>query len=536
MNTLNEDVKTHLTIANGLFSKKMTLDTRNQEIANNFYIERSDFTEHRDIGDVFADHLYTSYPLVAQRELSDQIGAMLRPKSVEWYSMGMIDKDDEDHAARAWFDHKQKRMRRIMYDPRANFQRATKEGDRDYACFGNCVISIIPNRERTGISYRSYHLRDVAWNDDSEGNVAAKYCKRKYTIYQLEELFGDKISQTLKNTKDKMTEVRCMHMIVPALQYGVKTTLKNRSIFIDVDNEFEFENIGYATDYYITPRWATISTSQYAYSPAMIAGLPDARLFQDMTRVLLEAGEKAVDPPMIAVEEMIRSDISIYAGGVTYVDADYDEKLGEVLRPLGIDRSGIPIGMEMGDRTQQALAKALYLDKFSLPVYNEMTATESSIRQAEHIRQIMPIFEPMEEEYSAPLCEETFNVAWRMGLLGNVNDIPESLQRSPDYRFSFISPLSESEDRKATNQFFAAQEVVRAAAELNPGFIHNIDINKAGRAAIEGTGADQDWLRDPDEVEAIQQEEAEKQRMAQDVAMAGQGAESLQKVQELANG
>jgi hypothetical protein len=535
---VNEDVKNYITASEKLFSDKLTLDARNQEIAENFYIERADFTATRDAGNVFADHLYTSYPLTASRDLSDQMGSMLRPKSSEWFSMSMIDDSLEDHAAREWLQHKVKIMRRAMYDPSSHFQRATKEADRDYVNFGNCVLSCIPNRDRNGLLFRNYHLRDVAWNEDAYGNIDSKYCKHKYTISQLKALFKDRCHDKVKNAapSDQMREVCVLHVVVTNPDYGTKSKLKNLSMYIDLDNNHLMESTPIATNYYIIPRWATISGSQYAYSPAMIAALPDARLFQDMTRVLLEAGEKAVDPPMIATENAVRSDISIMAGGITYVDEDYDERLGAALRPLGIDRSGIPLGMEMADRTQQMLAKALYLDKFTLPVYNEMTAYEAGIRSQEYIRTIMPIFEPIEEEYSAPLCQEVFDVMWNMGWMGSIYDIPESLQRSPDYQFKFISPLSQSEDRAAVGKFQALSEVISVASNIDPTFVMNIDIDKAGRAAIQGAGADQEWLNNEDEVAEMKAAEMQRQQMMQEAQMIEQGANAVESLQAVSNG
>lgn len=535
---MNEDIKQHISISEKLFADKLTLDSRNQEIAENFYIERADFTVTRDIGNVFADHLFTSYPLTASRDLSDQMGAMLRPKSTSWFSMGMIDDKLEDHESKEWLQHKSSLMRRAMYDPSSHFQRATKEGDRDYVNFGNCVLSVIANQDRNGLQYRNWHLRDVAWNEDHNGAVEAKYCKRKYTIRQLKGLFGDKCHDNVKNAdaKDAMKEVRCLHVVVPNDQYGITTKLKNISMFIDIDNNHPMEITPIATNYYIIPRWATISGSQYAYSPAMIAALPDARLFQDMTRILLEAGEKAVDPPMIATQGAVRSDISLMAGGITYLDADYDERLGNALRPLSIDRSGIPLGMELADRTQQMLAKALYLDKFTLPVYNEMTAYEAGIRAQEHIRTVMPIFEPIEEEYNAPLCQETFDVMWSMGWMGGVHEIPEALQRSPDYQFKFISPLSQSEDRADVGRFQAVSEVINVAAAIDPSFAYNVDLSKAGRAAIQGAGAPEEWLNSVDEVDKAKARDAEQARIQQEMQMVADGADTLGAVQAVSNG
>ncbi len=533
---INEDAKEHIKISSKLFEQKATLDARNQEIAENFYVERADFTVTRDIGNVFADHLFTSYPLVASRDLSDQIGSMLRPKSVDWFSMALLDDASEDHAARQWMQHKAKLMRRAMYDPSSQFQRATKEADRDYVNFGDCALSVTLNKANNGLLFRNWHLRDIAWSENDEGVIDVKYCKRKYTIKTLKETFGDSVHESIKTCKDQLKEISCLHIVVPNSQYGIKTKLKNVSLFVDCDNEHIMEAKGLATNYYIIPRWATVSGSQYAYSPAMIAALPDARLFQDMTRILLEAGEKAVDPPLVATEEAIRSDISIISGGITYVDADYDERLGQVLRPLGIDRSGIPLGMEMADKTQQMIAKALYLDKFSLPVYNEMTAYEAGIRASEHIRTIMPIFEPIEEEYNAKLCQEIFDVMWRAGWMGSVYDIPESIQRSPDYQFKFISPLTQAEENKKTNQFFSVQQVIQAAASINPGFVHNVDIDRAGREAIQGVGANETWLRDEEDVAQAQEADQQMQMAGQAAQAVNVGAEALSSARQAVNG
>lgn len=519
---MNQDIKTHLDFAKRLFESKLQLHTLWQEIADNFYPERANFTVTRSLGDDFASHLYSSYPLVKSRDLSDQIGAMLRPKSTPWFEMGLIDDRYEDQAAKQWFENAVRIMRRAMYDPTAKFQRATKENDRDFCNFGNCVFSVVLNKKRNGLLYRNHHLRDVAWCEGAYGNIDRKYVKWKMTKDQMTSLFGDKVHDNVKNCKDGSKEFQCMHMVVPAESYGIKTTLPNVSLWVDVDNEHELEAIPYAHEYYRISRWATCSDSQYAYSPAMIAALPDARLFQDMTRVLLEAGEKAVDPPMVATDQVIRSDLSLYAGGVTYVDRDYDEKLGQALRPLSIDRSGIPLGMDMADRVQLQLAQALYLDKFNLPAQNEMTAYEASIRFEEYRRTILPIFEPMEEENSAQLVQETFDVMFRAGAFGNLYDIPESIRENPDYEFKFISPITESEDQKKVNRFFAVQQVLQSAATIDPGVVTNLNTNRAVREAIEGAGADADWLVEEEEAVAAQLQYQQRQQAQKEMEMADQ--------------
>jgi hypothetical protein len=91
--------------------------------------------------------------------------------------------------------------------------------------------------------------------------------------------------------------------------------------------------------YYVIPRWQTVSGSQYATRPPPVCALPDARLLQAMTYTLLEAGEKATSPPIIATQNVVRSDVALYAGGITWVDEEYDEKTRRRAAPA---RAGLP--------------------------------------------------------------------------------------------------------------------------------------------------------------------------------------------------
>ena len=74
------DIKQLRETVDNLFAKRDTLMIRWQELAENFYPERAEFTLRRDIGDQFADNLMSSYPLMLRRDLADQFGAMLRPR------------------------------------------------------------------------------------------------------------------------------------------------------------------------------------------------------------------------------------------------------------------------------------------------------------------------------------------------------------------------------------------------------------------------------------------------------------------------
>src|SRR3546814_9945607 len=81
----DRDTKDAIEHGDALFTKRQPLLSLWQEIADNFYVERSHFTLSRSLGAEFASHLTTSYPPPAGRELGNAFGSMLRPTEKPWF-------------------------------------------------------------------------------------------------------------------------------------------------------------------------------------------------------------------------------------------------------------------------------------------------------------------------------------------------------------------------------------------------------------------------------------------------------------------
>ena len=516
--------------ADQLFSKRLPLLSLWAEIASNFYPERDDFLGVRNVGDEMARNLMTSYPVIARRQLGDAFGAMLRPSAKEWFHIRTARPDKEDTTSKQWLEWCSKFTKNVMYDKRAVFARATKEADHDFASFGQAVISIELNPDRDGVLYRCWHLRDVAWMEDVTGKATTIFRKWKPTVSELCKLFKNvhpKVREKLQKTP--FDEVNVIHCIMPSENYeglegGKKHNQPFVSCYIDVDHDHEMECVGSWTPHYAIPRWSTVSGSQYAHSPAVVAALPDARLIQQVTRVLLEAGEKATNPPMVAVQEAIRGDVSIYAGGITWVDAEYDERLGEVLRPMTHDKSGLQFGMEWAQDLRTQLADAFYLSKLNLPPVGgpDMTAYEVGQRVQEFIRNALPLFEPMEADYNGQVCEQTFEL-----MLHNVPEIRQSLPKNlanAETEFEFESPLRDAMEKIKVGQFLEAQQVLAAAIQLDPSVALIVDNHKATRDVLEAV-VPAAWLRTDADTQAMAADQAAQQQSQQLLAMMQQGAD-----------
>lgn len=499
-------------LAAELFTKRSPLMLLWQEIAENFYPERADFTFTRTLGTDFAANLMTSYPVLCRRDLGDQLGSMLRPTAKGWFHIVPQNQRLEDNDALRWLQNAAQIQRRAMYDRPTQFTRATKEGDHDFAAFGQCAVSVELNYRTNALLYRTYHLRDVTWIENEDGDVGGVFRMWRPQARTLARLYPATCHQQMLNiaAKTPFEEIECVHMVVDADMYTGDPVGPNAPrrgdqprflICYDIANDNVLEAVPIWNRHYVIPRWQTVSGSQFSYSPATVAALPDARLIQAMTMTLLEAGEKIASPPMIATQEAVRSDVNLYANGITWVDIEYDERLGDALRPLTLDAKGMPISLEMLQDSKRMIAQAFFLNKLSLPMRTpEMTAYEVGQRIQQYIRDALPIFEPMEQSYNGGLCDESFDLLFRNGAFGSPREIPKELQ-GVELSFRFESPLHDAIEQQKGQKFLEMKGLLAQAVEIDQSTAHIPDVVEALRDALNGIGVPARWMRTEGEYE-----------------------------------
>mgnify|MGYP001598300753 CR=1 FL=1 len=536
--------KDFIDLGNRLYTAKEPLDQLNQDIAEQIYPPRADFTTTLNLGDEHAADLNDSFPMLLHRELADSMSAMLRPKGKAWFKCTTLDEDvDADVDNARFLEYIGTTMRRKLYDARSKFIRATKEGDRDYCAFGMCVISVEEAPKRNHLYLRSHHLRDCAWLENDIGEIDHLHRKEMYTARKMKLAFGEKnLHQTIKTAceKEPNKEFAVRIVVMPADEYdytggdgkgGKKLPFK--ICYIDIDNCKILREGGLPDFPYVVPRWQTLSGSQYAFSPAAMTSLPDARMAQMMAHILLEAGEKAVDPPIMATEEAVR-EVNIAAGAISWLDQKYDERFGEAMRPLKIEgdfRTGFALRQDL----RELLSRAFFIDRLKLPeATKEMTAYEVSQRIEEHVRNLLPLFEPIEIEYNTRLLDKTFSVLRNMGVF-DWGMMPEGLQDA-DITWAFESPLQEAQSRLLAQK--GEETLSKVFAAKQSGFIKVDPVHgdKIVKDIVRGINGPSTWRKsaEEEEAEAEQFEMMEKMKAtlagaAQEIGTAGQVAEQVGK-------
>lgn len=527
-------------IGDSLFSKRQPVVTLWQELAENFYPERADFLVKLSLTDSFAANLVSSAPVLARRDLANQLQAMLRPRGKQWFGLTPEDKKlEEDSEVTEFNKWLVERQRKFMDDARAQMQRATKQADNDYTTFGQAILSVEPVIETSTLLYRSWHLRDVAFSENNHGVVDNIHRNWSPTFRQIAKEYGlEKLHSSVRENaeKDPEHELKTRHVIIPFDEYDWKPekTFRTRTdrfkfmkICVDIENQHIIYERPTEDHPYIIPRWQLVSGSPYAHSPAAHYALPDARTLQAISYTMLQAGELTVNPNMVATQEVVRSDVDIRPGGITWVDAEYDERLGEALRPMSRDTSGLKFGVDVADRHLAMVHEAFFLNKINLPpMSGDMTAYEVQVRTQEYIRNALPLFEPMETEYNAPLCEKTFNVLMRMGAFGDTRKWPEAMRRA-ELKWTFESPLAETEKMQESKRFMEAANLLSMAVQIDPNLKEDWEYREQFREAMRGLGAP---VRDEDEADEKIEEGQQMAEMMQAMQMAGQAGAAVEQV------
>jgi hypothetical protein len=516
---MRQDLKSLVNYADTLFGERAGLLTFWQLIMEHFAPASADFLGPKQLDDNYADRLATSFPVLAARDFVDQMGQMLRPYATpysEMYVEGL--KDHEGLAWMQWASGVQDRAKR--HRP-AQFGAVMKDADRDVSLLGNAAISVNAMPDRSGLLYQGWHLRDVVWVDGIDGLPSMVFRRWTPRLHKLVEMFGlEKLGRTLqekwRQQSGRLEPVECLHMVVPVDMYEErKFRTKYVSIHVIKQDCHELECVGARSMEYVIPRWRRVKGCQYAISPAVECALPDARLLQAMVLTMLKASEKAADPPVIAIEEIVRGDLNLYAGGVTMRAKDYDGR-HEPVQPIQVDKSGLPIGLQMQANCENLIRSAFYLDKLRLPARGaQMTLGEFSERMREYIRDVSNLYAPVEDEYSGGVEERTFEVLMMNGAFGPPEQIPRALQ-GEDVRFRFRNPIREAQDSGKAEMLAEVIELSQRAAAIDPGAPMIFDVKTALRDAVIGKRAPMNWMFTPAAVQAAEDaQDAQAQQQAQ---------------------
>ena len=510
-------------------------ETHWQELAEVMLPRRADFMIVRSAGAKRTERLFDGVPLLAVRQLASSLDDLLKRKSAKWFFAKAVDAllNDLDEV-KAWFDEVETRMRVAIYDRRARFQQRSGEVDLDLVVFGTGVLFTGESRRLDHLVFRSVHLRDALIAENADGEIDTIYRTIRLTARQSEQKWGNealgaKTKEALKDSKEPDKEFKFIQAVQPREERNIKgQTNKDMpflSAIVDVESDHLVAEGGFHEFPFQIPRWDTSTDEIYGRSPAMLA-LPDVNTLHQMGKTILKAGQKAVDPTILASSDSLINIPSLKPGGIVYFDAQEAKLLGKI--PIQVLESGakIPLGREMQKDIRDQIWMAMFRPFLQLPVGGpQMTATEVLERKAEFMR-VAGIFGRLESDYTGQIVTRVFNIMDRVDAFP---PRPEVLEGKP-LRFEYESPVGRARKQLETAGAARSAEILAPYIIADPTIMDNFDGDQIARDVGEGAGMPHRWIRSTDKVDQIRQNRQEQAEAAQQAETAERVVEAGTKI------
>lgn len=514
-------------------------DAHWREIAERI-LPRSDvFRLKRVAGEKHTEKVFDATAGLALERFAAAMESMLTPRTQRWHKLRVPDEGlNEDYEIREYLDSVTGMLFDARYSPRANFASQANEAYMSLGAFGTGAMFIDDSLGR-GIRYRSVHLSELFIAENHQGIVDTVFRKFEMTVRQMAQRFGtDALSEAqrkaLETNPDQAFDV--IHAVMPRdeMEYG-RTDFRGMpwsSCYVNCEGREILGEGGYRAFPYAVGRYVTAPREVYGRSPAMTV-LPDIKMLNEMSKTVIRAAHKMVDPPLLLQDDGILQAFDLRPGALNY--GGVDEQGRQLVHPL---QSGarIDIGDAMLEQRRQVINDAFLVTLFQILVdAPQMTATEAMLRAQEKGALLAPTMGRQQSEFLGPLIEREIDILAAAGVLPPMPQALRDIGGAVDVEY--VSPLNRAQRADEGVAILRTLESVIPLAQADPRVMMVFDPEAIARELASINGVPAKVLRSKQQVEdmmAEQQQAAEAQALLQAAPVVSRSARDLAQAQSLA--
>lgn len=456
-----------------------------------------------------------------------------------WFNI-VIDGVDltKDLRAARWCDTVSDIIFSQYNDPLSDFDNSFHEGYLDLGAFGTFNIVQEWSDRLQHLVFRAIPLANSSIEDSAWGKVNVLFRRVDMTLRQAQERFGEEALRAaapkFSENKDQSKRFNIGHAVFPRedqSRYGSTGTKKAyASIWWNRETMERISEGGYDEFPYVVPRWSKLPMEAYGRSPAMQC-LPDIRMINMMSNVVITAAQKVIDPPIMVEEDSVAMPLDTRPGGVMVLTPGTNP-------PIPFETKGqINVGEERMEKVGAQIMRAFYSDWMLLQKNDvEMTATEVMDRREERLRMMGPMLGRLHSEALGPCIERSYNL---LNSRGMIPPCPVNVRDKGKLRVTYESPAARAQ---LGGKAIAIQRTMQDLAPLiniNPTVMDAFDTDELARMAVRFRGAPFAILRDPEviaQIRAQREQQAQQAQAAEDAKNAGSGIKSLAQAGQAAKG
>lgn len=523
-----------------------------QALAEIFLTRKMDFTRVIIPGQFLQADVFDNTGQFAAYLFASVCLSMLWPDSSRTFTLEPVRRLRGLPGVEEYFRWATEEVHEAMDQPRAGLSMALLEHLLDTGIFGTSALATFEGDDddpTVPVVYDSWSIKGMMIAETAQGYVDTVYYKRQLTVRQIMIEYtkpGDKIPPKIaelagnKKWDEKMDILHVIEPQKPAKGKLGRNAMRCRTVHIASQFGFRLRTGGYEEMPIAVGRLFKSVDEALGRSCGMLA-LPDAQSLNALTEAVLVATEKQLDPPLVLL------DSGRLGGGVVDTSASalnvYDtggrlgnEKPIQPLFTVGEMQSALEQQKELKNKIMQAF----FLDRLiDLNNETQMTAYETSVRDKMRGEALGGIFARQEKEVMTPTVHRTFNIMFRKGHLGIINEGPGAENRRkwakvtggdkmivPQvildahkegldvFEVKYISPAKRFQQAEKLQGLMSAIDALVAVAPVIPGITDNIDGDKTAHDIYKFNGAPMTGLRTKDDVlkfRAANRAEADKQ-------------------------
>jgi hypothetical protein len=496
-------------------------------------------TANKTPGDKRQEKVFDATAILALERFAAAMESMLTPRTMKWHKLAVKNPElAEDQQIQAYLDEVTNILFRVRYSPKANFASQVHENYMSLGAFGSGAI-FIDDIVGFGIRYKSIHLSEVFFSENHVGIVDKVHRKFELTARQAIEKWGaDKISEKIRSAAENNPEQKFefLHCVKPNQdrQPGRRDYrgMPFISYYICLTSHMILSESGYNSFPYAISRYVTAPKEVYGRSPAMTV-LPDIKMLNEMSKTVIRAAHKIVDPPLLLQEDGVLQAFNTRPGALNY--GGVDDQGRQVVQPLQTG-ARVDINMEMMEQRRRVINDAFLITLFQILVETpNMTATEAMLRAQEKGALLAPTMGRQQSEMLGPLIERELDILGRAGVLP---PMPEALvELGGDVDIEYVSPLNRSQRAEEGVAILRTLESIAPLAQIDPSVMMRFNPDQIVKELAEINGVPAKILRSDEEIEAMKQEQnqqAEAQALLQAAPVAANSAKTLAETAALA--
>lgn len=412
----------------------------------------------------------------ANEQLASGLHSYLTPSTERWLRWQPKDLNLTDEIeVKEWLEHATDRFFQVITSEKTNFTPQIHEMWLDAGAFGTSPMIVEESYDYNAppLYFCTYHLSQCVIQESKYGRVDYFGRRSPLSPRLAKQYYGDHPEIAKALASKSRTDMEFLHIVKPRKEFDPdKQDARNmpfESIHILLKTKEVVRAGGYREFPLAIPRFSKITGEVYGRSPAMTC-LPDIKMVNAMSKTILKAGQKAVDPPMMLPDEGFLLPIKMSPGGMNFYNNSLDEN--QRIQTLDI-KANIPLGLDLLDSRRQHILRTFYLDWMQMNEGTEMTATEVMQRTEDRMRMMAPAVGRLTSEGLVPLCERIFGILYRRGIIRPAPDILR--QSGSDIYPEFISPVAKVQKRTQALGLARVLEIMTPLMNLKPEIADKFD-------------------------------------------------------------